>query len=280
PPHSMLANGSINLCAAPLHVGSILSEHLLPEKKSIILTGATLSIEGNFSYIKEQLGLNEVSELLITAPFDYQNSTLLYLATDIPEPGKPGYQRGIETSIINICRASQGRTMALFTSHSALRATYKPTQSALEEDDILVIAQRINGGVKHVLNAFQDTPKSVLLGASSFWEGVDMPGDTLSVVIITKLPFGVPNDPIHEARSELYENSFSQYSLPQAIIKFKQGFGRLIRSKTDRGAVVILDRRLQTRYYGGAFLRSLPHCTVKHGCLHDIPHNIAQWLKR
>lgn len=269
----------VNLCAAPLHVGSILEEHLFSPLKCAILTGATLSIESNFNYIKEQLGLIEANELLIAAPFDYQTSTLIYLPTDIPEPGTPGYQRAVETSLVNLCRASRGRTMVLFTSHSALRTTRTLIQPPLEEDEILVVGQGINGGAKHLLDTLKANPQTVLLGASSLWEGVDIPGDALSVVVIARLPFGVPDDPIHQARSELFEDGFSQYTLPQAIIRFKQGFGRLIRSKTDRGVVVILDRRLQTKYYGDAFLMSLPPCTIKNGSLHDMPREVAQWLE-
>jgi DNA polymerase-3 subunit epsilon/ATP-dependent DNA helicase DinG len=160
-----------------------------------------------------------------------------------------------------------------------LRATRAAVRAPLEEEGILVLGQGIDGSPKQLVNIFRANPRTILLGAASLWEGIDVMGKALSVVIIVRLPFSVPTDPIFSARCELFEDSFNQYALPQAVLKFKQGFGRLIRSRQDRGAVVILDSRLQTRSYGKVFLESLPPCTVKRGSLRQMPQEIAGWLR-
>jgi Rad3-related DNA helicase len=137
----------------------------------------------------------------------------------------------------------------------------------------------VDGSPKQLLNAFKSNPQTVLLGTASLWEGIDVVGEALSVLVIARLPFSVPTEPIFSARCELFDDPFNQYAIPQATIRFKQGFGRLIRSKTDRGAVVILDRRLQTKRYGSVFFDSIPQCTVVKGSSHDLPAMVTQWLK-
>ncbi len=269
---------NINICAAPLHIGSVFEEMLFNEKKCVILTGATLSIENSFDYIKERLGLREARELLLGSPFDYQTAALLYLPMDIPEPASAGYPQAMGRSLIDLCRASNGHALILFTSHSSLRSIYSIIKTPLEENNILVVGQGINGSARSVLNTFKSNPQTVVLGTNSLWEGVDIAGDSLSVLVITRLPFNVPDDPVHQARAELFEDGFRQYTLPQAIIRFKQGFGRLIRSKTDRGMIVILDQRLQRKYYGEAFIRSLPTCNIKTGHLNEMSTEVMRWL--
>jgi DNA polymerase-3 subunit epsilon/ATP-dependent DNA helicase DinG len=259
-------------------VGQALQRALFSQKESVVLTSATLSTEGNIEYIKGCLGLEGIDELIINAPFDYKSSTLIYLPGDIPEPDKPGYQQGVEQTLIELCQATQGHTLVLFTSHTALRTTYAAIQVPLGKQGILVLGQGIDGGPKRLLNTFRINPKTVLLGAASLWEGIDVVGEALSVLVMVRLPFGVPTDPISSARAELFEDSFNQYTLPQAILRFKQGFGRLIRSRQDRGVLVILDRRVQTKPYGKAFLGSLPPCTVRSGRLRQLPKEAAWWL--
>ena len=264
--------------AAPIDVGPVLTEKLWSNKRSVILASATLSVNRSFAYPKARLGLDEASELQLDSPFDYRKSTLLYLPTDMPEPNEKPYQRALEDALIALVRATGGRTLALFTANSALRQTYSGISESLERDEITTMAQGLDGSRRSLINRFKSDPRTVLLGTSSFWEGVDVVGDALSVLVITKLPFSVPNDPVFSARSERFEDAFGEYSVPQAILRFKQGFGRLIRSKEDRGIVVVLDRRLLSKRYGQTFLNSLPDCTIIKKPLADLPATAARWL--
>jgi predicted DnaQ family exonuclease/DinG family helicase len=272
-------NNSAGMYAAPLSVGNLLEKSLFSSKDCVILTGATLSTEGTFEYIKGRLGLEYTGELLLGAPFDYPNAAMIYLPNDIPEPGSTGYQKAVEKTLLDLCRACKGRTLVLFTSHSALRNTQAAIQAPLEAEGILVLGQGVDGSPKQLLAAFKSNPQTVLLGTASLWEGIDVVGEALSVLVIARLPFSVPTEPIFSARCELFDDPFNQYAIPQATIRFKQGFGRLIRSKTDRGAVIILDRRLQTKRYGSVFFDSIPQCTLVKGSSHDLPARVTQWLK-
>lgn len=270
--------GDVALRCAPLHVGDLLDRYLFSAKKSVVLTSATLSTENDFSYICERLGLRTGEQLQLSSPFDYEKAALVYVPTDMPEPGTQGYQRHLEQTLIELCKASQGRALVLFTSHSALRATYRAIQRPLEEAGIMVLGHNIDGSRRQLLERFKTNPRTVLLGTSSFWEGIDVVGDALSVLVIAKLPFAVPSDPVFAARSEGFEDAFNQYSVPQAILKFKQGFGRLIRSQNDRGVVAVLDRRIASKRYGQAFLNSLPVTTIKQGPSSNLPGEVARWL--
>jgi len=268
----------ICLHSAPLHVGSLLQNSLYSQKDSLILTGATLSTEGNFKYLKERLSIEGAEELLLGSPFDYGRAALIYLVTDIPEPGREGYQAALARTLVSLCRATGGRCLVLFTSHAALRAIHAVIQAPLEEEDILVLGQGVDGSPRQLLSAFRSNPRTVLLGAASFWEGVDVVGETLSVLVIVRLPFNVPTDPIFAARSETFADPFNEYALPQTAFRFKQGFGRLIRSKTDRGVMVVLDSRLSTRNYGPVFVNSLPPCRVERGPSRNLPKAVQDWL--
>ena len=264
---------------APLHVGPVLEKTLFSTKNAVILTSATLSTAGSFDYIKERLGLIEAEEALLGSPFDYARSALLYIPTDVPEPDRPDYQRYLESTLISLTKATKGRTLVLFTSHNHLRQTHQAIRGPLQEDGILAIAHGVDGSARQLLQTFKSNPKSVLLGTSSFWEGVDVVGEALSVLVIARLPFAVPTDPIIAARSEQFEDPFNQYSVPQSILRFKQGFGRLIRSKSDRGVAVVMDRRIATRSYGRLFQRSLPDCTVRQGLARALPREAVNWLR-
>jgi DNA polymerase-3 subunit epsilon/ATP-dependent DNA helicase DinG len=266
------------LHCAPLHVGELLDRYLFQTKRTVVLTSATLSTDGDFGYVRERLGLHTTGELHVGSPFDYVNSTLLYIPEDLPEPNQPGYQRQLEQAILDLCKATRGRALVLFTSHSALRTTYRALQRPLEESGLLLLGHNLDGSRRQLLERFRNTPHSVLMGTSSFWEGIDVVGDALSVLIIAKLPFRVPSDPVFAARSEQFDDAFAQYSVPQAILKFKQGFGRLIRSREDRGVVAVLDRRVVSKGYGHTFLTSLPVCTVRRGPAHNLPDEAALWL--
>ncbi|HEX6291431.1 MAG TPA: helicase C-terminal domain-containing protein [Herpetosiphonaceae bacterium] len=271
---------NLRLHDAPLHVGPLLESKLFAAKETVVLASATLSIDGSFDYVKQRLGLDSapVDELQLGSPFDYQRSTLLYLPNDMPEPSDRSYQRSLEDALIALATATGGRMLALFTSNSALRQTYRAIQEPLEDQEIVVLGQGLDGSRRSLLQRFKEHPRAVLLGTSSFWEGVDIVGDALSVLVITKLPFAVPSDPVFAARSELFDDAFTSYAVPQSILKFKQGFGRLIRSKEDRGVVAVLDRRLLTKRYGKLFLGSLPDCSIQQGPLKNLPLAAARWL--
>lgn len=270
----------VGLYAAPLEVGSRLVEALYETKRTVVMTSATLATAGSFAFINSRLGLDEPRELRVSSPFDYASNVLLYLTDDLPEPGAPGYQQGLNDAIVAACTATEGRALALFTSHSALQATYRAVKAPLERMGILVFAQRVDGNPRQILDRFRSNPKAVILGTSSFWEGVDVVGDALSLLLMTKLPFAVPTDPVFAARSELVDDPFGGFAVPNAILRFKQGFGRLIRGEQDRGICAILDRRVVTKRYGRAFIDSLPPCTVRRGPVHALGPEAAAWLAK
>jgi DNA polymerase-3 subunit epsilon/ATP-dependent DNA helicase DinG len=168
--------------------------------------------------------------------------------------------------------------LVLFTSYDQLRRTSQAISPALARDEILVYEQGEGASPHTLLETFRTSDKAVLLGTRAFWEGVDIPGEALSVLVIVKLPFDVPSDPIVAARSETFDDPFYQYQLPEAILRFRQGFGRLIRTQFDRGVVAVFDRRVLTKRYGRLFIDSLPACTVKVGSITDLPRSAALWL--
>lgn len=264
--------------SAPLHVGVLLRDRLFTEKDCVILTSATLRTARSFDFIEDRLGLEDPVKLALESPFDFEKSLLLYVPTDIPEPNQPYYQKHVEKALINLCRATEGRTLVLFTSSSHLRRTYKAIRGPLEEDEIVLFGQYIDGSRRQLLSRFRNTPKSVLMGTRSFWEGIDVVGQALSCLVIARLPFSVPTDPILAARAETFDNPFNEYYLPEAILSFRQGFGRLIRSRDDYGIVVVLDKRILTKSYSSMFLSSLPSCTARQGPLSSLPKLARRWL--
>jgi DNA polymerase-3 subunit epsilon/ATP-dependent DNA helicase DinG len=268
----------VALHAAPLHVGGLVEKHLFHAKESVILTSATLATDGNFDFIRGRLSAVEADELAVGSPFDFKGSTLVYLPTDIPEPNQPYYQKTVEDALAALCRATEGRTLVLFTSYSQLRVTSQAISRPLSEAGIAVYEQGAGVSRVQLLENFRTVPRSVLLGTRSFWEGIDVVGPALSVLVIVRLPFAVPDDPIFAARSDTFENPFAEYAVPEAILRFRQGFGRLIRTKTDRGVVVILDKRVLTKSYGPMFLNSLPECTQVRSSLVKLPDAAKRWL--
>ncbi len=260
----------LQLAIAPLEVASLLRERLFDKKKSVILTSATLSVNNRFDYVQKRLGVDTDRQIQLDSPYDYEDQVLLYLPQDMPEPKDFEYQQILEQAIVDTAIAASGRTLVLFTSTSALRATYNAVYEKLAEQGINLLGQNMDGSRKLILERFKTEPRSVLFGTSSFWEGVDVVGDALSALIITKLPFAVPSDPIYAARAEQFTDAFNEYSLPQSILKFKQGFGRLVRAKDDRGIVIALDRRLTSKKYGQQFLQSLPATTVRTGPIRAV----------
>lgn len=270
----------LSVHSAPLHVGPLLEEHLWNAKHAVILTSATLRTGGTFDYLRDRLNAFEVADAVVGSPFDYEASTLVFIPTDIPAPNdRDEYQRAIERGLIELAAATNGRLLGLFTSYAQLRQTAQNIAPRLALGNITVFDQSDGSSRQALLDGFKQTERAVLLGTRSFWEGVDIPGDDLSVLAIVRLPFAVPSDPIFAARSELYDNSFMQYAVPDAVLRFRQGFGRLIRTKTDRGVVVLFDNRVITKRYGQVFLDSLPGCTVQRGRLSDLPRIAAEWIE-
>ena len=269
----------MTLQVAPLHIGSLMEKYLWHEKASVILTSATLTTHEEFEYLKLRLNGADAHELMVGSPFDYETSALVCIPKDIPEPSDNyGHQKTIDDTIIRLARATGGRMLVLFTSYAQLQRTSQNIQNALQKEDIQVFEQGEGASATALLDTFKESPRAVLLGTRSFWEGVDVPGEALQVLVIAKLPFDVPSDPIVAARSESFEDPFHQYMLPEAILRFRQGFGRLIRTQTDRGVVVILDKRILSKQYGRLFIESLPRCNTVQGSVLNIPEDAARWL--
>lgn len=268
----------LSLNAAPLHVGGLITEHIWNPKNAVVLTSATLTTHGEFTYLRSRLGAEMADDLALGSPFDYESSTLLYIANDMPEPNQPNYEQMVNRAIAATALATGGRMLALFTSYAALKRAAQGIAAPLARENIFVLEQGEGASANALLESFKSSERAVLLGTKSFWEGVDVPGEALSVVVIAKLPFDVPTDPLVAARSETYEDPFNEYYLPEAILKFRQGFGRLIRTQSDRGVAVILDKRVLTKQYGRLFLESLPHCTVRVAGVSALPREAAKWL--
>ena len=271
PPH-------IGLHAAPLSVGDKLEEMVYSRTGAVVMTSATLAADGSFGHLVDRTGFDHAQHLLVGSPFDYPNAALICLPDDLPEPSSWAYQGVLEQAVVDAAVAAGGHTMVLFTSYASLQQAAKAVRPSLRPHDISVLAQGTDGTPHRIVADFIDNPRSVILGTASFWEGVDLPGDTLKVLLVTRLPFAVPTDPIVSARSEMFEDPFRQYSLPEAILRLRQGFGRLIRTSSDRGVAVILDRRIISKSYGKSFARSLPPATLSRMPLGDVPRAIGRFL--
>jgi ATP-dependent DNA helicase DinG len=255
-------NRGVFLRASPIDVAGLLQDKLFEEVPTVVLTSATLSSGGNFSFIRDRLGLDTADDLIAESSFDYQSQAILYLPAKMPDPRDREWAPAAAAEVIRILNATEGRAFVLSTSLAGMQALYDNVWAEIDYP-CLVQGSAAKG---QLLKRFRETPNAVLFATSSFWQGVDVRGEQLSCVIIDKLPFAVPTDPIVAARQRYIEDtggsSFYQYSVPQAIIALKQGLGRLIRSTTDRGVLAILDPRLRTKGYGRTFLQSLPPCRV------------------
>jgi DNA polymerase-3 subunit epsilon/ATP-dependent DNA helicase DinG len=270
---------TVLLRSAPLNVGALLRDRVYAERRSIVFTSATLTVGGTFDYFRSRIGLaDNVEELVLPSPFDFYHQALVCLPSDFPLPEDEDFDRAVEDVVAETARRAGGRTLVLFTSHRQLRDVHTALKHRVDLDELLILGQGIDGQRRQLLKSFQETDRTLLLGTSTFWEGIDVPGDRLSCVIVVRLPFAVPTEPVFAARAEQLRDSFSQLALPQAALRLKQGFGRLIRTSTDRGAVVILDHRILGRDYGRAFLEVLPPASRFVGPASEIPDQVATWL--
>ena len=270
--------GPLSVNGAPLEVGPLLQEQLFSRKRTVVFTSATLAVRESFDHLRQRLGLEGPDEICLGSPFDYQRAALLCIPTDMPEPNSADYQEKLVQALADLARVAGGHTLALFTSHAAVRATHAGLQEALAGGPIAVLAQGVDGTPPQLLARFQEQPAMVLLGTASFWEGVDITNNALRVLVVARLPFNVPTEPLFAARSELYDQPFTQYALPQATLRFRQGFGRLIRSRADRGAIVVLDGRVHSKSYGRWFLSSVPPATMLRTPLRGMAESVRRWL--
>ncbi|WP_223066659.1 ATP-dependent DNA helicase DinG [Paenibacillus caui] len=285
---------SLQLYAVPIEVSEQLKGYFFDKKKSVVMTSATLTIDKSFQFMIDQLGLQEANEQerlltsILPSPFNYREQALLVIPRDFPSvKGSVGDAHFVNTlveSLTESAAATNGRMLVLFTSYRMLKQVYDPLKERLAAFNITVIGQGMDSGSRTKLTRrFQSKDASVLLGTSSFWEGVDIPGDALTSLAIVRLPFQPPNHPLVEAKSERLQqqkkNPFTKLSVPQAVIRFKQGFGRLVRSSRDKGIVIVYDTRILDSYYGRYFLYSLPGPKMEHMPLSQMVPRISEWLE-
>lgn len=271
--------------AAPLDVGPHLANLLFKDARTAVLTSATLTVGGSTHFLQDRIGLQgesyRVQELIVESPFEWERQALVAVARGLPDPGDPGFTRAIVDHVAHLVREIGGGTFLLVTSWKMLHDLKRMLQGQL--DDVQVLAQG-DADRSVLLNRFRDGGRYLLLGTDSFWEGVDVPGDALRCVILAKLPFRVPTEPVHQARSARLEgqgrDAFRDYHLPLAVVKFRQGFGRLIRTTTDRGVVLVLDGRLKTKSYGKTFLQSLPPARQQVDYLDRLVEDCITWIHR
>jgi ATP-dependent DNA helicase DinG len=268
-----------SLHAAPVDLAPFLKAHLFDACKSVVLTSATLAdsingrrqgadVGGDFAFFRRRCGLIDAEELKLGSPFDYQKQCVVYVQTDLPDPTEATFLSAAMQRALHYIRQSQGHALILFTSFKMLAEAHGHLVQPLQKLGYPLWRQGDEQSTDQLLTLFRSTPHSVLLGVDSFWQGVDIQGDALTNVIITRLPFPVPDRPLTQARAEAIEkaggDAFRELSLPEAIMKFKQGFGRLIRTHTDRGMVVVLDKRIATKAYGRHFLAAIPPAHIEY----------------
>ncbi|MGH7721630.1 MAG: helicase C-terminal domain-containing protein [Candidatus Dormibacteria bacterium] len=263
---------------APVLVADTIRESVFSRADSVIATSATLAVAGDFAFTRGRLGLEGADELLLASAYDYLEQALCILPSDVPPPDDPGHDRALAELIGDSAERLGGSTLALFTGYSALRRVHALLATRMESSGIALLGQGLDGTRRQILASFLANRRTVLLGTSSFWEGIDVPGDALRCVVIAKLPFAVPTDPLVRARTTPLSDPFGQYVLPQAVLRLRQGFGRLIRRSSDRGAVVLCDERLRSREYGERFLAALPPAAVASVPVAEVGEAVAGFV--
>jgi ATP-dependent DNA helicase DinG len=259
---------NISLNAAPIDVAPVLRRMIFRDNCTSVLTSATLAVgRPDLAYFRRRVGASEAEPLQLGSPFDFEKQMQLFVVRKMPDPRDATYHGALAEWIGHFVAQTDGRAFVLFTSYRAMQALATEMEEFFVSKNLHLLVQGKGAPRSRLLEEFKTTPRSVLFGTDSFWVGVDVPGEALSNVIITRLPFAVPDHPLIEAKLELIQarggDAFTEYSLPEAILKLRQGVGRLIRTKSDHGIVVILDNRVMTKTYGRAFLKALPPCPVK-----------------
>ena len=263
----------------PIYPGDVLGPDVLDEARTTILTSATLAVNDNFDFIRHRLGLGgNAEELLLASPYDFLRQAICITVSDIPPYDDSRYDEVLADIVAKVALQLQGRTLALFTSYGALRRTQDLIGRTLSNAGIAVLAQGLDGTRHQLLKSFQESDRTVLLGTGSFWEGIDIPGDALQCVVLAKIPFAVPTDPVVQARTAECHDAFHEYVLPLAALKMRQGFGRLIRSRTDHGAVVLCDSRIGSRNYANQLLESLPQASRAAVSSGHVAARIAEFM--
>ncbi|MCD8501744.1 MAG: hypothetical protein LRY71_08785 [Bacillaceae bacterium] len=272
----------------PIDISELFADKFLTKKQSIIMTSATLTVKNSFDYFINRVGLKDFGPITktIASPYAYDEQVKLMVPSSIPnikEVSENEYIYEIVISILDIAKITRGRMLVLFTSYDMLRKAFFQLKDFITDEEFALIAQGINSGSRAKLTKnFQQFDQAILFGTSSFWEGVDIPGEDLSCIIIVRLPFSPPDNPAFEAKAEKLKenggNPFMELALPQAIIRFKQGFGRLIRSSQDRGVVFVFDKRMTDTRYGSLFVKSLPKVPLYKKPLQELLYELKSWL--
>ncbi|RKQ37640.1 ATP-dependent DNA helicase DinG [Oceanobacillus halophilus] len=281
-------NNAVYLYSEPTDISTLLKEEFFDKKESAVLTSATLTMSNSFSFIKKRLGIpvNRLTTQKINSPFSYQQQVQLMVPNDFPDikyGNMDNYIYATCESILSLAEITDGRMLILFTSYDMLKRSYKLLKETMDVDKYMLIGQGITSGSRTRLKKnFQTFDQAILLGTSSFWEGVDIPGEDLSCLMIVRLPFQPPDHPVYEAKSnymkEQGQNAFMEYSLPNAVIRFKQGFGRLIRSSSDRGIVFVCDARIMKSRYGKYFLNSIPEVPTTFDTTKKLMEKAKEWF--
>ena len=276
----------VTITETPLDIAPLMNSGVFEPMESVVCTSATLKTGRTFSYWMNRTGLGFAEQERILSgefdsPFPYNKNMLFAVPQDAPLPDDPTFQQWVENALVKLIKASEGRTLVLFTSYESLRSSFNSVQRSLLHEDMTLYRQGTDDNAR-LLENFKNDVTSVLFATDSFWQGVDVPGESLSQVIIVKLPFTVPNDPVFTARSEAIEkqgrSSFMDLSVPEAVIKYRQGVGRLIRKSSDRGVVVVLDRRIYEKRYGSIFLANMPECKKMYEPLKLICERVSEFI--
>ena len=272
------ANEELILNLAPLNTAEILENYLYVNEIGTLLTSATLSVNESLDFASTQYGIQNQNSSIIKSPFDYKSMVLLGLVRDIPDPRDQLYQQKLDSTLIDICSSTKGGVLILHTSYYSLRISRTSLKNSLEKEGYIIKAQGIDGNLNQILSSIDNHENFIIMGTNTLWEGIDIPDSKLKSVIITRLPFRPPGDPINTAKAAKLKNPFRELALPQAIIRFRQGFGRLIRNEKGKGSVFVLDSRIVNQQYGNFFINSIPECSIKRVATSEVFNLINEWI--